>query len=146
MEIAPHEKLKTELRDKFQSETSYLGSRIRQIIMESDFKVLKQPTNPPQEVKKGDVFIVGTVKKPRPAVVIKVLKDRTIVFTTLTSTENIHCLSPYYSRFFGEGCFTKTIDVCDEGYVIRNFAGVFDNSKALNEAIRKLKMFYNEIF
>lgn len=62
-EIAPHEKLKTDLRDKFTPNVTYVGSRVREIIMESDFKILKQPLHLPQKIKKGDVFINEKLKK-----------------------------------------------------------------------------------
>ena len=107
MEQPRHEKIKLELADKFVATNSYLGNHIKQTIMQSDFKDLKE-IQKPSHICKGDVFLVYEGKKKRPNVVIKVLKDRTIIYIPLTSTDNIHCLSESKSRFFGEGCFCKT--------------------------------------
>lgn len=74
---------------------------------------------------------------------VKVLKDKSCLYIPLTSTDNIHCLIPYKSRFFGEGCFVKTISVCTEEFAKNNFIGVFDSIKDLNLAINKLKDFLN---
>jgi hypothetical protein len=57
----------------------------------------------------------------------------------LTSSENVHCGTPYKSRFFGEGCFSKTISVCTEEYALFNFIGVFDNVRDINQAIKDFK-------
>lgn len=147
MEISypPHEELKRNIAESFKPQLSYLGSHIKTVIMETDFKVLKRHSNPPSNIKKGDVFTSLQGTKPRPCVVIKVLRNRTVVYVPLTSTENIHCLTPYNSRFFGEGCFSRTISVCTEEFATTNFVGVFDNMKDLNEAIKELKMFLNKV-
>lgn len=137
----PHEKLKKDLIAKFTPQSTYIGSHVRKVLMDSDFKVLKENSQPPKYIKKGDVIVLPQGKKNRPTVVAKVLKDRTIVVIGITSTNNIHCQTPFKSRFFGDGCFCKGFDVCDEEKVIQNFIGVFDNTKALNQAIKDLKNF-----
>lgn len=141
----PHEELKRNLAENFKPQLSYLGSHIKTVIMETDFKVLKRNSNPPSNIKKGDVFTTQFGTKSRPCVVIKVLRDRTVVYVPLTSTENVHCLTPYSSRFFGKGCFSRSISVCTEEYATTNFVGVFDNMKNLNEAIKELKQFLNKV-
>lgn len=143
-ELPEHEKLKRDLANKFTPSSSYLGSNIRQQIMESDFKVLKA-THKPSKIKKGDIITVGgnTIVKSRPAVVVKVLKDRTVLYIPATSTNNVHCMTPFTDRFLKEGCFSRTLSVCTEEYALENFSGVFDNMKALNEAIRDFKEFIN---
>ena len=144
VKIPPHEQLKKDLVSKFTPQSTYLGNHVRQVLMESDFKVLKQNSHPPQYIKKGDVIVLPQGSKNRPNVVAKVLKDRTVVMIALTSTENIHCQTPYTSRFFGEGCFCKGFDICTEEKAIQNFIGTFDNTKALNQAIKDLKEFVAE--
>jgi len=140
----PHEKLKRDLADTFTPTHTYLGSFVKKTIMEADFKVLKQSNNPPKYIKKGDVLILPEGSKTRPCVVIKVLKDKTVLYIPLTSTDNIHCLSASKSRFFGEGCFTKTISLCSEEVAIQSFVGVYDSPKVLNNAIKEIKKFYAE--
>lgn len=141
----PHEKLKKDLVAKFTPQSTYVGSHVRQVLMESDFKILKQNSHPPQYIKKGDVIVLPQGSKSRPNVVAKVLKDRTVVVIALTSTDNIHCQTPYTSRFFGEGCFCKGFDVCTEEKAIHNFIGTFDNMKALNQAIKDMKNFVAKV-
>lgn len=143
--LPPHEELKRKVIDKFTGSSTYLGSFIKKTILETDFKVLKEVQNLPTYIKKGDVIIVNEGKKSRPGIVAKVLKDRTVVFIALTSTENVHCLSPSKSRFFGDGCFTKSFNVCTEEYAIQNFIGVYDNPKYLNIAIKELKQFIDKL-
>lgn len=138
MEVPKHEQLKKELAEKFIATNSYLGSHIKQTIIQTNFKDLKE-IQKPSEIKKGDAIINFEGVKSRPCVVCKVLKDRTVLYIPLTSSENVHCLSESKSRFFGEGCFTKSISVCTEEFAINNFIGVYDNMPALNKAIKELK-------
>jgi hypothetical protein len=142
--LPPHEKLKRELADKFTATNTYLGSHVKKTIVETDFKILKQTSYPPEQIKKGDVLILPQGSKSRPCVVAKVLKDRTCIYIPLTSTDNIHCLTPYKSRFFKDGCFCKSVDLCSEEQAIRSFVGVFDNMRALNSAIKEIKQFIIE--
>lgn len=139
--IPNDEKLKRELIEKFTTNSTYLGSFVKQVISQTDFKVLRVENNRPSFIRKGDVIILPEGAKTRPCVVVKVLKDRTVVYIPLTSTENVHCLTPYKNRFFREGCFTKTFSVCTEETAIENFCGVFDNMKDLNRAIKELREF-----
>ncbi len=142
LNLPEHEKIKRDLANKFTGSSSYLGSFIKSEIMNTNFKNLKSMQRP-LKIKKGDVITVYEGIKSRPAVVVKVLKNRTVMYIPLTSTDNVHCLSPASSRFFGEGCFTKSINVCTEEYAIDYFVGVFDNTKALNQAIRDFKELIN---
>jgi len=137
-----HEKLKRELLNKFTGTSSYLGSYIKDEIQKTDFKHLKS-IQKPNIIKKGDCLIVQEGAKTRPGIVVKVLSDRTIIYIALTSTENVHCLTPYKNRFFGEGCFSRSFSVCTEEYALNNFVGVFDDNKTLNKAIKDLKDFVN---
>lgn len=143
--LPAHEKLKRDLCEKFTASKTYLGSFIKSEIICEDFKVLKQPLFPPSEIKKGDVILLAQGAKTRPCVVIKVLKDRTVVYIPLSSSDNIHCLTPFTSRFLGEGCFCKSYDICDEDTAMKNFAGVFGNMKDLNKGIKVLKEYIKTI-
>ena len=135
--LPPHEKLKRELSNQFTANTTYLGSFVKNTIQQADFKELKGVQSP-TKIKKGDVFI-SQFKKPRPCVVVKVLKDKTCLYMPLTSSDNVHCGTPYNSRFFGEGCFSKTLSICTEEFALYNFVGVFDNMKNINQAIKDFK-------
>ena len=109
-ELPKHEQIKKELAEKFTVNSNYLGSFVKQTIMQTNFKELKE-MNRPTEIRKGDVITNYEGVKSRPCVVVKVLKDRTVLYIPLTSSENVHCLSNSKSRFFGEGCFTKSFSV-----------------------------------
>lgn len=143
--LPAHEKLKRELCEKFKASNTYLGSFIKAEITKEDFKVLKQSVYPPLKIKKGDVILLAQGAKTRPCVVIKVLKDRTVVYIPLSSSDNIHCLTTFTSRFLGEGCFCKSYGICDEETAIKNFSGVFDNMKDLNKGIKALKEYIKTI-
>jgi len=140
-----HEEVKRELLSKFTGHQTYIGSFVKEVITKTDFKSIQESrvTNPPEKIKKGDVIIVTEGTKTRPAVICKVLKNGTCIYIPLTSSENIHCLSYSKSRFFGEGCFSKSFSVCTEEFAIRNFVNVYDNMKDLNKAIKELKQFLN---
>jgi hypothetical protein len=129
LNLPEHEKVKRDLANKFTATSSYLGG----------LRGVQRPC----KIKKGDVITAYEGTKARPAVVIKVLKDGTVMYIPLTSTDNIHCMSPSSSRFFGEGCFTKSINVCSKEYALEYFVGIYDNMKALNLAIKSIKEFIN---
>lgn len=137
-----HEKLKRELADKFTATTTYIGSHIKTEIQKTDFKHLKS-IQKPNVIKKGDALVVQEGAKTRPAIVVKVLPNRTVVYIALTGSENVHCMTPFKSRFFSEGCFSRSFSICSEEYAIENFIGVCDNMKAVNQAIKDLKDFVN---
>ena len=140
--LPEHEKIKRDLANKFIPTTTYLGQFIKKEVMDTNFKNLRSMQRPSQ-IKKGDVITAYEGVKARPAVVVKVLKDGTVMYIPLTSTENIHCMTTFKSRFFGEGCFTKSINICTEEHAIEYFVGVFDNMKTLNKAIRDFKEMIN---
>lgn len=137
--VPKHEELKKNLISKFGDKPTYSAKHIQQTISHADFKILDDK-NKPNFIKRGDVFIsFGENNKPRPCVVLKVLKDKTVLYTTLTSTENIHNLCRFKSRFFSEGWFSKHISVCTEEMAINKFVGVFDSISDLNKATKMLK-------
>lgn len=137
-----HEKLKRELADKFTASTTYIGSHIKTEIQKTDFKHLKS-IQKPSIIKKGDAIVVQEGAKTRPCIVAKVLSDRTVIYIALTGSENVHCMTPFKSRFFSEGCFSRSFSVCTEEYALENFVGIFDDNKTLNRAIKDLKDFVN---
>lgn len=128
---------KKEVMDGFINHQTYLGSEIKTRINSISMERREAPTI----IKKGDVFIDYVGVKSRPCVVIKVKKCGMVIGLPLTSTENIHNLIPYSSRFSGEGWFCNTYIITTEEHIRNHFAGVFDNMKNLNEAIKALKEF-----
>lgn len=135
------QEFKDELTSKFIPTSTYSGKQVAHILNTISVKTL-DVLNKPTEIKKGDVISVRTASKVRPAVVTKILKDRTVLYIHLTSTENIHCMTYAKSRFFGEGCFTYGFSICTEQYAIENYLGTYDNMKAVNQAIRDLRTFF----
>lgn len=127
---------KKEVMDEFQNHQTYLGSTIKEKI-----NTINGKKESPTIIKKGDVFATFVGTKSRPCVITKVKKDGTIVAIPLTSTENVHNLLPYNSRFFGEGWFSNVYVISTEEFVRDNFIGVFDNIKSLNEGIKTLREF-----
>lgn len=100
--------------------------------------------NIPTYFKKGDIVVAGVGLKKRPCVVIKVCLD-VLYLIPLSTTEDSLNLMPFRSRFLGEGFFSKGVSVVTIEYAKENFTGVFDNPKALNAAIKKIKEEINSI-
>ena len=97
-------------------------------------------THIPDKLKKGDVIVLQTGTKRRPAVVIRVKQDK-VVTIPLTSTENIHNLYKGSSRFFGETWFCNEYRLVEIEQARKSFIGIYDNTKILNEAIKELRKF-----
>lgn len=129
---------KKEVMDGFINHQTYLGSEIKKKISEIS---VEKSYETPSTIKKGDVFVDYVGVKCRPCVVIKVKKCGMVIGLPLTSTENIHNLIPYKSRFSGEGWFCNTYTITTEEHVKSHFSGVFDNMKDLNLAIKALREF-----
>lgn len=115
---------------------TYLGSFVIARINEVEC----DDTHIPTTLKKGDVIVLQTGTKRRPAVVIRVKKDK-VVTIPLTSTENIHNLCKGNSRFFGETWFCNEYRLVEIEQARKAFVGIYDNTKALNEAIKELRTF-----
>lgn len=101
--------------------------------------------NRPKFLRKNDVIIrVGSggsqEAKKRPYVVIKVLEDKCIAMP-LSTTEDELNLCESQSRFFGNGFFTSHIVTIKIEDALDNFAGVYDNPRLVNKAIREMKQF-----
>ena len=132
---------KKEVLDSFQANQSYLGSFIKDKITSISAKGV---SGTPISIKKGDVYVSYCGTKKRPCVVVKILKD-VVVGIPLTSGENIHSSVPYKCRFFGEGYLGKTIDIASKEYVQSYFAGVFEDKKAIKEALENINEFVNKL-
>ena len=128
--------------DSFQANQSYLGSFIKDKITSISAKGV---SGTPVSLKKGDVYVSYCGTKKRPCVIVKVFKDF-VVGIPLTSGENIHSSVPYKCRFFGEGFLGKTIDIASKEYVKTYFAGVFEDKKAIKEALENIKEFMNKLW
>ena len=133
---------KKELIDSFQPTQTYLGSFIRSQV--NQISNGTRSVNCPVSFKKGDVYVSYCGVKSRPCVIVKVFKDF-VVGIPLTSGENIHSSVPYKCRFFGEGYLGKTIDIASKEYVQSYFVGVFEDKKAIKEALENIKEFVNKL-
>ena len=133
---------KKELIDSFQPTQTYLGSFIRSQVNQISNEI--RNVNCPVSFKKGDVYVSYCGVKSRPCVIIKVFKDF-VVGIPLTSGENIHSSVPHKCRFFGEGFLGKTIDIASKEYVQSHFVGVFEDKKAIKEALENIKEFVNKL-
>ena len=127
---------KKEVMDGFINHQTYLGSEIKTRINSISMERKDAPTT----LKKGDVYSDVVGAKKRPCVIIKI-KNGIVFAIPLTSSENVHNLTSYNSRFFGEGWFSNTYTITTEDIVKENFLGVFDNTKNLNEGIKALREF-----
>lgn len=131
-------KTKSEIIDRIDAKKTYIGSYVIERVQEVEC----DDTYLPSQIKRGDVLIVrnGAKQKARPSVVIKVFEDKCIVIP-LTSTKNVHNLCESKSRFFGEGWFSNVYDVVTISHAKQVFAGVYDNPRLVNVAIKELKKF-----
>lgn len=121
--------------ERINLEKNYKGSEVAHIVNQ-----VTSIKNDVTKLKKGDVILQVSGAKTRPAVIIKVFKDRVITIP-LTSEENPHSLFKANSRFFGESWFCNLYMISTIEYAKNNFAGVYDNSKDVNKAIKALKEF-----
>ena len=124
---------KTEALEHVKSKPSIGIKEFRSII--TSLTVLRQI---PERIKKGDVIIIRMGVKSRPSVVVKVLKDVFYVMPLTTTEDNMNLVETY-SRIFGKGYFSRAITAVDKEYAFNNWAGVYDNTRALNRAIKAIK-------
>lgn len=127
-----------ELALSFEPTKAYVGSEIRKRIWNTNTKFK------PNKIRKGDVISLYVGSKSRPCVVVKVLKDK-VVSLPMTSSENIHNITSFKSRFFGEGFISNDISTCDFDTALTNFAGVLDDRDSINIAINNLKKFVEKL-
>lgn len=131
---------KNDLVQSFTNTKTYLGHEVINRINNTNFeRIIKVPT----EFKKYDVLVVQSGKKKRPAVIVKVLKEFVITIP-LTSSENIHSSVPYKCRFLGEGYFCLNYEIIPIDLVKESFVNIFEDKKAVREAINQIKLFTNK--
>lgn len=96
----------------------------------------------PSKLRKGDVILStsSSSEKRRPMVVVKVLQEVCLVLP-LSTTEDSLNLIPSSSRFFREGFFTKQVLTVKLENAYKNFAGVYDNPRELNKAIKEMQKY-----
>ena len=97
----------------------------------------------PQYVKAGDIFIAQGGAKKRPYVVISVREKQGIAITCpLTTTNDELAITPYTSRFLGEGWFTSQLVTVKLDFIKANFGGVLENRAVIRQFKKDLKQFY----
>lgn len=127
---------KEKLLEKFTPNCSYRKEHIENVIRNVDFRIKE----PPSTLKKGDVIKISgsTLSKSRPGVVVKVTKDK-VYLMPITSSENVHSIFKFSSRFWGDGWFCDSLIGVKMDVAKENFYGVFDSPKDLKEAILRFK-------
>ena len=128
-------KNKHDLAMSFEKHKTYLGGEVTKRIQEAKFEAYK-----PTKLRKGDVIVLPIGAKTRPCVIIKVLKE-VVVALPVTSSENSHNITPFNSRFFGEGHFSNDIVTCNLDLAKDKFVGILDDKESLNIAINNFKKF-----
>ena len=116
----------------FEKHKTYVGSEVIKRIQEAKFEGYR-----PNKLRKGDVIVLPIGVKTRPCAIIKVLKDM-VVALPMTSSENNHSVTPYNSRFFGEGHFSNDMTTCYIDVAKDKFVGILDDKESLNIALKNL--------
>lgn len=99
----------------------------------------KNHSNKPSVVKKGDVFInCHSSNKPRPYIVAKVFKDRSICIA-MSTTEDFLNVCSFSCRVFGDNYFSFNTILVNNDDIRDNFCGVLEDTKSLNNAIQLIK-------
>lgn len=104
----------------------------------------KELANSVKVIKKGDVFINIKSNKARPFVVLKVFKER-VLSISMSTTEDYMNIMPFSCRIFGDNYFSFNIQLVSADEVRKNFVGVFEDKKSLNEVISIVKETINKI-
>ena len=63
----------------------------------------------------------------------------------INSKRNNHSVTPYNSRFFGEGHFSNDMVTCNLDLAKDKFLGILDDKESLNIAISNLKKFVEKL-
>lgn len=98
----------------------------------------KELSNCVKTIKKGDVFTNVKANKTRPFVVLKVFKERVLAIS-MSTTEDYMTVIPFSCRIFGDNYFSFNIQLVHVDEVRKNFVGVLEDKKALNDVIRIVK-------
>lgn len=128
---------KAEVLAKISNSNTYVGSFVKQFVNEV---TCENNTNIPNKLRRGDAITTYSGQKARPSIIVKVHKDY-VISLPLTSSENPNSLCEFESRFFGKGFFCNVYAVTPTKYAFERFIGVFDNHKALNNAVKELRLF-----
>lgn len=131
---------KAEALAKITPTSSYLGSMVRDLIENID---TTPKLKAPSVFKKGDVIRSFAGNKIHPSVIIKVKADY-VISISLTSSQSVHCMSESTSRFFRSSCFCNSYVITPMALAQDNFIGLYCNPKALNNAIKELRMFISK--
>ena len=123
----------------FEKHKTYVGGEVIKRIQDAKFEGYK-----PDKLRKGDVIVLPIGVKTRPCAIIKVLKDM-VVALPMTSSENNHSVTPYNSRFFGEGHFSNDMTTCYIDVAKDKFVGILDDKESLNIAISNFKKFVEKL-
>jgi len=129
---------------------SYSAADVKNLINQIEEKEFVRR---PQYLKKFDIYLNDCgggknshgLPKMRPCVIIKVLDD-CVLSIPLTSVENSLALCQSKYRFGNQGYFTKQVVTVPKEYAMMNYAGIYDNYKLVNKAVRELKQFLNDQF
>jgi len=102
-------------------------------------------TKRPVKLRKGDVIVKEcfTTTKKRPYVLIKVLKEFSLALP-LSTTEDSLNLCESDSRFFRVGFFSNQLVTLKNQDALENFAGIYDNPRNLNKAVKIMKEFLDK--
>lgn len=95
-----------------------------------------QDCKTPINSKKGDVFQgTGVNGKPRPFVIVKVVKDG-VYAIPLTTQEDEYTLISHDSRFMKPGFLANQLVFVKDDHVKKHFVCTFDDSRSLNKAAK----------
>lgn len=125
------------------NKTSYSKSEVQHLINSiNSIQSLREPKI--DYIKKYDYFLYesATNVKSRPFVVVKVLKD-TVIAIPLSTTKDALNLIPSRSRILKEGYFSKQFLTVHKEVAIKNWVGIYDNTKLVDKAVKSLKEFLN---
>lgn len=120
------------------SKSTYSIGEVKNLVNSVSTKVI------PDTFKKGDVFRASAGDKVRPCVAVKVTSE--VVFAIpLTHENGVFRSVPYKSRMWGEGYISKALITIGADKARDSFIGVFDQPRALNDAIKQLKQEVSKI-
>jgi hypothetical protein len=137
--MASKEELYQELNDS--NRATWAKSEVKNLITRASVRY-----HTPERLKKGDVILVNPgIGKKRPGVIVKVMHDYVLVIP-LSTTEDVRnlCVSSG-SRFFKEGFFSRDILSVPIDIAMGNFISIYDNMKAINNAIKEMKSLISKL-
>ena len=113
--------------------SSYTFSEVKHILSSIDVSPIVK--RKPKTFKKGDVVNASGINfKMRPFVIVK-KSDKGYYCIPMTSDKNDYALLPTNSRFFN-GYFCSYMVIISEDLVKQNYAGILDDNRTLNKAVK----------